>query len=455
MPRPRRHSRVHAGFTLVELMVAMAMFLAMAGAAFTLFAEHAQLASRQENLSAVNIGLRNAMAQLEIDLSSAGQNLLSSVPGNSGTAFSLGAIIQNSVTGVAAACTVNTSSWAYPTSSVCFDSLEIVNPKLCSSCATPYSSYPYVPVLQISDTADNLNTTTTIQATDSNSADTLSLATVAANFQNGDELVIVTPANGHGNPPHCPSNGVTTSQSPFCMTTVTLTANATVLAAASCPITTASCIRLTHSLVGSAGQPAACPGTNCTDPLGIVYNTFAPNSANYYSALSPGTYGTNSYVIDMGSGTNDVWYSVLQNPSNAADTQLMRCVGGPCNGANEQQLTDQVIGFKAGAALWNQAATTEIGSFFYNANDYCSGFIETSTSPVAYANCSATPPPFNDPYDFSLVRSVRISMIARTTPNVDARLSQFQNGFDNGPYLVQQASVVVDLRNMSMGQFGN
>ena len=61
-------------------MIAMALFLVMAGAAFTLFNQHVELASRQQNLSAVNIGLRNAMAQLEIDLASAGQNLLSGVP---------------------------------------------------------------------------------------------------------------------------------------------------------------------------------------------------------------------------------------------------------------------------------------------------------------------------------------------------------------------------------------
>ncbi len=419
-------------------MIAMALFLVMAGAAFTLFNQHVELASRQQNLSAVNIGLRNAMAQLEIDLASAGQNLLSSVPQspNATTSFSLGVIIHNNVSGNAAACTVNKTTWAYPVSSVCFDSLEVINPKPCSGCGATYPSAPYVPVLTITDSSDDLSTTSTMLAADANPADPLSLATVAANFQTGDELLILNPTSTAvpPNTPHCSGNAVSTSQSGYCMTVVTLTANASI---------SGSNLQLTHTLTGTNGKPLNCPGTSCTDPLGLIYDLSAPSSLNYYPALTPGKFGTSAqtgYVIDLGSGAGDIWYSVQQDPSNSSDTQLMRCVGGPCNGTNEQELTDQVIGFKAGAALWNQASTTDIGTYFYNAANYCNG---------AFANCTTSPAPTNDPYDFSLVRSVRISMIARTT------FTQFKNGFDGGPYLVQQASTVVDLRNASMTEFGN
>ncbi|MGH9573309.1 MAG: PilW family protein, partial [Candidatus Acidiferrales bacterium] len=53
------------GFSLVELLVAMAVFLIVAGAAFALFNQHTALAVRQQNLSGVNIGLRNGLAQLQ------------------------------------------------------------------------------------------------------------------------------------------------------------------------------------------------------------------------------------------------------------------------------------------------------------------------------------------------------------------------------------------------------
>ena len=66
---PEHHSK---GFTLIEMLVAMAVFLVVAGAAFSVFSRHAALVSRQQSLSGVNIGLRNAMAQLQMDLSGAG-----------------------------------------------------------------------------------------------------------------------------------------------------------------------------------------------------------------------------------------------------------------------------------------------------------------------------------------------------------------------------------------------
>jgi hypothetical protein len=60
-----------------------------------------------------------------------------------------------------------------------------------------------------------------------------------------------------------------------------------------------------------------------------------------------------------------------------------------------------------------------------------------------------SPPPYDSAYMFSLVRSVRVSLIARTKPSTDPSFT-FRNPFDGGPYQVQGASVVVDPRNLSM-----
>jgi hypothetical protein len=46
---------------------------------------------------------------------------------------------------------------------------------------------------------------------------------------------------------------------------------------------------------------------------------------------------------------------------------------------------------------------------------------------------------------------VRVSLIARTQPSTDPSFT-FRNAFDNGPYIVQGASVVVDPRNLSMNE---
>jgi hypothetical protein len=51
--------------------------------------------------------------------------------------------------------------------------------------------------------------------------------------------------------------------------------------------------------------------------------------------------------------------------------------------------------------------------------------------------------------NYYLVRSMRISLIARTTPSNDPAYD-FINPFDGGKYQVQGASIVVNPRNMSM-----
>jgi prepilin-type N-terminal cleavage/methylation domain-containing protein len=453
--------KAQRGFTLIELLISVVVFLAVAGAAFSLFAQHVELVTKQQNLSSVNIGLRNAMSQLEMDLANSGQNLVNNVP-TATQYFSLGVVIQNNVPGGAgvANCTPNTTTWGYPVSSACFDSLAIINPKLCSGCASNSAFYPYVPVLRINDSADSMSSSTAISGSDANSVDTaiVSTATLAANFTAGDELLVLIPNNTTyvGGVPHCtgntgPSLYGFSSQSGYCMTTVKLTANATVVGSAiSLPSYVPS---------GSGGQPSGCPGASCSDPLGLLYNVSAPSGVNYAPALSAGPYGTstNAYIIDLGSGANDIWYSVQQNPANANDPQLMRCLGAPCTSATGQAVTDQVVGFKVGAALWDQGATTDIGSYFYNAANYCSGFMATATSPSAYYNCTTASPysANNDPFDFTLIRSVRVSLIARTPPKMDPSVEKFTNGFDGGPYNVQQAAVVVDLRNMSNPDLGN
>lgn len=420
---------VARGFTMIELLVAMAVFLIIAGTAFSLFAQHAALAAHQENLSGVNIGARNAMAQLQIDLAGAGANLLSSV--TNAQPFSMGVIIQNNVPGVATACAPNTTTWAYPLSSACFDSLSVVNLK---PCTTGSGGGATAPVLVINDTAppENLNTNTLTYADDPNASGNVAALTADATcYKSGDELLIVSLPTSPTNEPTCAAG-----QFNYCITAVKLTADSSEVAQPA--------VKLTHTLTGSAGAAAGCPGVSCSDPLGVV------GSSNYQNALAKSFVNSTTYIINLGTGSNDITYGVLANPSNASDPQLVRCLGAVCTAGNSQVITDQVVGFKVGAALWDNgsASATDIANYFYDGSKYC-------TDAIAGADCTTVPPPANDAYDFTLVRSIRVSMVARTTPQLDPTLAKFANGFDGGPYLVQQASVVVDLRNMTIPDFGN
>ncbi len=415
--------RSHAmqGFSLLELLTAMAVFVLVAGAAFSLFGQHASMVTQQQNLSGVNIGLRNAMTQMEIDISGAGQNLLATAPG-AVQPFSLGIIVQNNVPGTAATCAPNTTSWSYPAPSACFDSLTMINPKACN-----LAGGTIAPILVItnSNNGTDLVVNSTAFATDPNGG---SLTTDSSCYTTGDEVLVLAPNNTQ-NPPTCGS----TAQSNYCMSVITLTKDAQV---------SGNKIQLPHNPTGAGGTASGCPGTSCTDPLGIVFNS--SGGSNFTNALGQ-HFPDGSFIIDLGQGGSDVTYAVQTNPANASDPQLWRCAGTSCTAANGQAVTDQIISFKVGTALWDNAQSnaTDIANYFYNSLNYCN-------SALPNADCTATPPTANDPNDFSLVRAVRVSLIGRTTPRSDTTLhSLFLNGFDSGPYLVQQAATVVDLRNLS------
>jgi len=67
------------GFTMVEFLVGVTVFLVITGAAVSLYVRHMPLYSRQQDLSALNVGLRNAAAQLQIDLANAGTGMYAGV----------------------------------------------------------------------------------------------------------------------------------------------------------------------------------------------------------------------------------------------------------------------------------------------------------------------------------------------------------------------------------------
>jgi prepilin-type N-terminal cleavage/methylation domain-containing protein len=393
------------GFSLIELMVAMAVFLLVAGAAFTLFNKHLAVVGQQQDLSALNIGVRNALSELELDLGSAGQNMLSNwqQQGAPPAPFSLGVIIRNNTPAVAGNCTPNAGTWVYPTNQACFDSITIIYPKA-----------PACPVLSLANTQTLFSGS--IVGNDSGA----NLATDAACYQAGDEIAVIQPASGT-----C-DNGAFV----YCMGVTTLSANGAV--------------------VGGQIKLASNSPSAGNDPLGIIFDpTGQANFSNGKGVTAAVSYAAaQTYIVDLGTGANDITYAVLPSATVATDDQLVRCTGVRCTVANAQVLTDQVIGFKVGAALWNnkQANATDEANYFYDGSKYCTDTLGNGVT----ADCTVTPPPANDNYDFTLVRSVRISMIGRTPPRNDLQaLPNLHNGFDNGPYLVQQGALAVDLRNIS------
>jgi len=117
-PPRSKPERISAGFTLLELMVSLTVFLVIAGAAFSLFSSHAPLFTRQQNMSGLNITLRNAVTQMELDAVNAGNGYY---PGADIASWPIGVTINNQQP--SATCY---DAVAHTYSSTCFDSLIII-----------------------------------------------------------------------------------------------------------------------------------------------------------------------------------------------------------------------------------------------------------------------------------------------------------------------------------------
>ena len=100
----------------MELMVAMAVFLVVGGAAVALFRRHVPLFSQQQSQTAVNVAMRNAAAQIQIDLANAGSGYYQGI---NIPAWPIGLTIVNPV-GV---CFTAPSTYG----AGCFDTLNIVS----------------------------------------------------------------------------------------------------------------------------------------------------------------------------------------------------------------------------------------------------------------------------------------------------------------------------------------
>jgi prepilin-type N-terminal cleavage/methylation domain-containing protein len=355
------------GFTLIELLVAVAVFITVSSAAFTLFNYQQQALTQQQGLSGLNIAIRNALTQVQLDAANSANGL---DLGAYAPAWPVGVEIKNQ--NPSTAC--NTGAPNYQFSSSCFDTVNFIladrNTPACNLAANL-------------DTA----TATTVNVVPS----TGTAATYYSHFLAGDELMVVS---GAGTP----------------FTTITLTANATQsgsnivlnFTSTSAPTTTPS----DPGGINPSDSPCPPAGTGLcltTDALSTY------RGVNFYQS-SP----TTDWVIRLA----PITYYV--DTTNANDPKLMRQV----KGGTAAEVMDQLVSFKVGAALVNDTT----GNYYYNAS--------AATNTLGG---------FNN--DFTLVRSVRVSILARTPPN--ATIS-YRNQFDEGPYQVLGASVVVNPRNMSM-----
>lgn len=412
-----RIARGERGFSLLELTIAMAIFLIISGVAFTLFNQQQTSTKRLQGQTGLNIALRNAVAELQMDLAGAGSGYFQGVNMPS---WPIAVTIVNNMNTSGASC-YNSSSKTYGIA--CFDQLNIIAAPTVNSTCTPGSCYPPINATDSTGGSGTGNCSNTYNSSGTANAygraavvngTTWTLANTAAEFKSGDQLLFMNNAG-------------------TLVTSVVLTANAAV---------SGSAVKFTFKSTNTDGSNilandpldiTACDGTYGTNLGCASHNTIIGNppqfcGSDYILKLAPV-----QYLVCSGPGSNSTWCDQSSTSPDIQNPKLVRI-----QNATKSVVMEQVIGFRAGAALWNGASETADNdtvttSYNYLASTYQYG---NGTSSVA------------SPWNFSLIRSVRVSLIGRTAPsNTDI---EFKNAFDQGPYQVQGIAVVVNPRNASM-----
>ena len=385
--RSKRGAACQRGTTLVELVIALAVFLVIGAAAFNLFNVQQSSAITLQGQTGLSLALRNAASQLQLDLANAGDGYLEGLNIPNWPPIGI-VLVNNWVVPGGTACNSGTTY-----SANCFDQINIIK-------AADSSVYPPIHATDSTGAAGTGNCSQTTagkaygqKAPISTSFPSgLTLAQTAALFHTGDEVMFLT-------------------NSGKILTTAVLTQNAAV---------SGSAVQFNFNATSSTGT-----NTAQYDPLGITTNALPTIG----SAIQFGVqYCGPDWIIKLAS----VQYSVATNPDPNNPWQLVR----QQNGGTQTVVMDQIIGFKVGAAIWNSYNSDfNSANYYYNASQYAI----TNTSGTSVA----------EPYNFNLVRAVRFSLIGRTTPNTDT-VYTYRNTFDQGPYQVQGMAVVVNPRNLSM-----
>jgi prepilin-type N-terminal cleavage/methylation domain-containing protein len=370
------------GFTLVELLVAMFMFGVISAAAFTLVGQGQPLFSQQQGLAAVNIAVRNATAQMQLDIVNGGSNYYSgiNIPN-----WPVGVVVVNNTPG--SDCETSTTTWVYGAS--CFDAMNVIS----SDANTPPTN-----VTDGTIAGCHLTNSTTAYLSPANAVPagngypTLAAATAAAasykynSGVNPDQLLFV---NGDGSK----------------YTTAVLTAAST-----AADVGGRHYVKVTHGATNADGTNSST--ANDVQQITVNQDTAA---GTYQNLNLSDSYCATDYVLRL----TPVMYSV-DTATDASNPTLVRQEPGGAT-STVQKLAEQIIGFKVMVTLFNDPA----GNVYHWKNS-------------DYLN------------NYTLVRSIRISLIGRTVPTTDPTYT-FRNTFDGGPYQVQGTSIVVNPRNMSMG----
>ncbi len=355
LPRsPRKRS---CGFTLLELMVSLGIFLIVSGAAFSLFSSHAPLYSRQQNLAGLNVTLRNAITQMQLDIVNAGNGYY---PGADVPSWPIGLTVKNN-----------------PPSGTCYDPAAHTYSNACFDALNVIAVDPNIPPTHPDPPGQSCVSTDTssILFVDVPPSWTGSASSFASSFHDGDQLLLIK------------SDG---SQ----MATTILTKDGSL---------SGTKVQLQHNPTGTSGA----------DPFGVTTYAATYGASDPYSNKLGNQFCQGDWMLKIS------WVTYSVDATDPTNPKLMR----QTSGAAPEVVAEQVIGFKVGATLWSSTGSGDIYDFKnYNYTDY----------------------------DPSQIRSLIVSVIARSDPRQPGNDLSYRNSFDGGNYQIQSMSVVINPRNLSM-----
>jgi hypothetical protein len=304
--------------------VATAVFVVVAGAALALFSSQQPLFNRQQNFSALNISMRNAVAQMQLDMVNAGTGYF---PGTNIPGWPVGVTIVNS--NPASPC--NTPA-TYTYSSTCFDQLNVIATDSNTPAAHPDNGgFAFNGSDCIATTSSPVYVLPPAGTTP---------AALASDYHNGDQLLLVDAANSQ-------------------MTTIQLSAAPTTYSNNG-----STGVKLSFNVTNSDGT-----NTAADDPLSVttcLVSTLPCPAADLNPKLNT-SFCYTDWILRLAPITYQV------STANPSDPVLTRTQGGTTS-----NVAEQVIGFKVGAVAWNVTSDTIPYSYFASNS--------AASSPAGYSN---------------------------------------------------------------------